>query len=125
MQPRAGWSGAAKVRIDATVVQANIHAPTDSSLLLDGVCVVTRLLKRSEKRFGFRIWSNHSRRAKPRMLAIQNTNSKRKQRVAYQDLLKVSHKVVGYAGRAAKHLRKQHLGDPKSQKLADELTHWR
>ena len=113
-----------KVRIDATVVEANIHPPTDSSLLSDGVRVLTRLLTRTDKRYGFKLWTNHRRRAKRRLLAIQNTGSKRKQRVAYGDLLKVSHKVVGYAGRAAKHLREQHLGDPKAQELADELTHY-
>jgi IS5 family transposase len=34
-----------KLRIDGTVVETNIHAPTDSSLLNDGVRVISRLLK--------------------------------------------------------------------------------
>jgi IS5 family transposase len=113
-----------KVRIDATVVEANIHPPTDSSLLSDGVRVLTRLLTRTDKRYGFKLWTNHRRRAKRRLLAIQNTGSKRKQRVAYGDLLKVSHKVVGYAHRAAKHLRDQHLEDSMAQELAGELTQY-
>ena len=112
------------VRVDATVVEANIHAPTDSSLMLDGVRVLTRLLTRAGKRFGFGLWSNHKRRAKRRMLAIQNTMSKRKRLDAYRDLLKVSHKVVGYAQRAANYLRVQHLGDSEAQELADEFTHY-
>ena len=33
-----------KVRVDSTVVETNVHAPTDSSLLWDGVRVLTRLL---------------------------------------------------------------------------------
>jgi len=61
-----------KVRIDATVVEANIHAPTDSSLMLDGVRVLTRLLKRADDCFGFELWSDHLRRAKRRMLANIN-----------------------------------------------------
>ena len=35
-----------KMRVDTTVVETNIHYPTDSSLLGDGVRVLTRLMKR-------------------------------------------------------------------------------
>src|ERR1700751_3892295 len=37
----------AVVRIDSTVCEALMHAPSDSSLLLDGVRVMTRLLKQA------------------------------------------------------------------------------
>ncbi len=36
-----------KLRTDGTVVETNIHYPTDSSLLYDGVRVLSRLLKRA------------------------------------------------------------------------------
>jgi IS5 family transposase len=35
-----------RMRVDTTVVETNIHYPTDSSLLGDGVRVLTRLMKR-------------------------------------------------------------------------------
>jgi len=35
-----------KLRVDTTVVETNIHYPTDSSLMGDGVGVLTRLMKR-------------------------------------------------------------------------------
>jgi len=35
-----------KVRVDSTVVETHIHEPTDSSLLCDGVQVLTRLMRR-------------------------------------------------------------------------------
>ena len=35
-----------KLRVDTTVVETNIHYPTDSSLMGDGVRVLTRLMKR-------------------------------------------------------------------------------
>ena len=38
---------ARKLRIDGTVVETNIHYPTDSSLLGDGARVLTRTLQRS------------------------------------------------------------------------------
>src|SRR5690349_18294506 len=38
-----------KLRTDGTVVETNIHQPTDSSLLNDGVRVISRLLKRAHR----------------------------------------------------------------------------
>ena len=35
-----------KMRVDTTVVETNIHYPTDSTLLGDGTRVLTRLSKR-------------------------------------------------------------------------------
>src|SRR5215471_9676735 len=35
-----------KMRLDTTATETNIHYPTDSSLLLDGVRVLTRTMKR-------------------------------------------------------------------------------
>ena len=121
---QSGVERGRKVRIDATVVEANIHAPTDSSLMCDGVRVLTRLLKQADGCFGFGLWADHRRRAKRRMLAVQHTGSRRKRTEAYRDLLKVSHKVVGYAHRADNYLRNQHLGDSEAQDLARELTHY-
>src|SRR5262249_18658911 len=39
----------AKMRVDTTVVETNIHYPTDSSLLGDGVRVLTRIMKKVTK----------------------------------------------------------------------------
>ena len=86
-----------KVRIDATVTESNIHAPTDSSLLLDGVRVLVRLLSRAGQHFDVGHFSDHRRRAKRRALAILHTGSAKKRTVAYRDLLKVTKKTVGYA----------------------------
>ena len=41
-----------KLRIDGTVVQTNIHYPSDSSLLSDGVRVTSRLLRRAKALIG-------------------------------------------------------------------------
>src|SRR5277367_3586722 len=41
-----------KLRVDTTVVETNIHYPTDSSLLGDGARVLTRTMKRIEKQAG-------------------------------------------------------------------------
>src|SRR6267154_356179 len=41
-----------KMRVDTTVVETNIHYPTDSSLLGDGARVLTRTMKKVEKAAG-------------------------------------------------------------------------
>jgi transposase, IS5 family len=47
-----GLSPGAKMRVDTTVVETNIHYPTDSSLLGDGVRVLTRVMKKITKIVG-------------------------------------------------------------------------
>ena len=42
----------ARMRVDTTVVETNIHYPTDSSLLADGVRVLTRTTRRVVTRVG-------------------------------------------------------------------------
>lgn len=87
-----------QVRIDCTCVETNIHEPSDSSLLYDGVRVLTRLIQQA-KGAGVRVpgFSNHKRRAKRRMLAIMNAKNKKQRKAAYMDLLKVADRVLGYA----------------------------
>ena len=90
-----------QVRIDCTVVESNIHEPTDSSLLWDSVRVLTRLLHRAKQDFGLRLsFQDHTRRAKRRLLGIMNSRSKKDRKSKYADLIKVTTKSIGYAQRA-------------------------
>ena len=90
-----------QVRIDCTVVESNIHEPTDSSLLWDSVRVLTRLLHRTKQDFGLRLsFQDHTRRAKRRLLGIMNSRSKKDRKSKYADLIKVTTKSIGYAQRA-------------------------
>lgn len=61
-----------KVRVDTTVVSANIHHPTDASLLCDGVRVINRVVKRIKKVFSVvKIkWRDRSRSIKRRIISI-------------------------------------------------------
>jgi IS5 family transposase len=87
-----------EVRIDCTVVESNIHEPTDSSLLWDSVRVLTRLLDRAKEDFRLRIsFQDHTRRAKRRLLGIMNSRSKKDRKSKYADLIKVTTKSIGYA----------------------------
>jgi IS5 family transposase len=89
-------------RIDCTVVSSNIHEPTDSSLLWDSVRVITRMLGNIKEQFkDLNIsYKDHTRRAKKRMLGVMNAKNKKVRKQQYQDLLKMTHNVVGYAQKA-------------------------
>ena len=49
---QAGVVTGRRLRVDTTVIETNVHYPTDSSLLTDGVRVVTRTLKKIEAVIG-------------------------------------------------------------------------
>lgn len=86
-----------QVRIDCTVVETNIHAPSDSSLLFDSVRVLARTLDLIRQRgVGVR-FNDHSRRAKRRMLNVQYAKTQKQRMAAYRDLLRICRKTVGYA----------------------------
>ena len=91
-----------EARTDCTVVSSTIHEPTDSRLLWDAVRVLTRILGRITERFDevHIPFSDHTKRAKRRMLAVMNAKSKKARKKQYIDLLKVTHKTVNYARKA-------------------------
>ena len=93
---------AREVRIDCTVVETNIHAPTDSSLLFDAVWVLTRLLHAAKEACGSKGigFKDHCRRAKRRMLSIEYARNERQRKSCYRDLLKVARNTLGYSRRA-------------------------
>jgi len=49
---RRGVIQGRKMRVDTTVVESNIHYPTDSGLLNDGMRVLTRTMKKMEQKAG-------------------------------------------------------------------------
>ena len=51
---RAGVTHGRRFRIDTTVVETNVHYPTDSTLLQDGVRVLTRTMQRASAALGDR-----------------------------------------------------------------------
>ena len=91
-----------QVRIDCTVVSSNIHDPTDSNLLWDCVRVLTRMLVQINERFDELDipFTDHTKRAKRRMLGVMNAKDKKARKEQYKDLLKVTHKTVNYAHNA-------------------------
>jgi IS5 family transposase len=86
-----------QARFDCTVMESNIHPPTDSTLLFDCVRVLARMLN-ALRELGVKVYfADHGRRAKRRVLAVQYAKKEGQRKAAYRDLLKLAHKTVGYA----------------------------
>src|SRR3989441_1577501 len=98
-----------KMRVDTTVVETNIHYPTDSSLLGDGVRVLTRTMKKITGIAGAAGTQlrDRSRSVKWRVLEIaraaraKGRQSGEKLAQAYRRLLEATGRVVGQAKRFA------------------------
>ena len=118
-----------KLRLDSTVVETDIHAPSDSTLLWDGVRVITRWLfegKEFSPQPGYR-FSDHRRVMKKRLLKIQNTRSKTARESAYRDMLEYAYRVCTYGKEAAEELYEYKGGkDPfdmfRARDLADRIA---
>jgi IS5 family transposase len=108
-----------KVRVDSTPSRTNIHEPTDSSLLWDAVRVMVRLMHAASEHVEL-LWTDHSRRAKRRTVAIISARNKRR-RDLYRDLLEVSRRTVRYAQSALQALKKAGL---ESLPCAAQLAHY-
>jgi IS5 family transposase len=101
-----GMEDGTRVRTDCTEVESNIHMPTDSSLMWDCVRALVRLLQRASSYVAVS-FSDHSRRAKRRDVAINNAKSNADRRPMYRDLMEVTQRTVGYANRAIAALERQ------------------
>jgi IS5 family transposase len=78
-------------------MESNIHPPTDSTLLFDCVRVLARVLN-ALRQYGVKVhFTDHGRRAKRRLLAVQYAKKEGQRKAAYRDLLKLARKTVGYA----------------------------
>lgn len=85
------------LRSDTTVTETNIHYPTDSSLLVDGVRILTRLLRELSQYDASIEYSNHHRRAKSRLYEINNAKSAETRLPLYRDLMEVAEMTRGYS----------------------------
>lgn len=94
-----------KLRTDTTVVESNIHYPTDSTLLGDGIRVLSRGLGRMAQRCKSEVLAvvNHARAVKYRLLEISRAAkvvteaSRERMRRSYAKLLGLTRSVVRQA----------------------------
>lgn len=100
-----------QLRVDTTVVETDIHYPTDATLLWDSVRTLTRLVKElgeilPDVASGF---PNRTRSARRRMQEIQRmtaTERTHQQLPKYRELIEITQGVVDKAGKAAKAAKK-------------------
>jgi IS5 family transposase len=121
-----GLEDGRKLRVDTTVVQTDIHHPTDNTLLWDVVRVLTRLVDQLERAIGLPIkgFRNRTRAARRRMQALQRmtpTQRKRHQRQKYRELIDITEEVVESARHGLRDTHKVCLIDPVAQSAAEEL----
>ena len=121
-----GLEDGKKLRVDTTVVQTDVHHPTDNTLLWDVVRVVTRLIGQLADVIERRIkgFPNRTRAARRRMLAIQRmttTQRHARQTGKYRELIGIAEKVVECARSALEDARNARSKDLLSDLAAEEL----
>jgi IS5 family transposase len=116
-----------KLRVDTTVVETDIHYPTDSSLLGDGVRVLTRTMKRIAQiagRAGTRL-RDRTRTVRYRVLEIARASRSRvsqgqeRMKAIYRKLLHSTARVVGQARRFAQDVA---TGAKRARHLMEQLS---
>jgi len=106
-----------KLRTDTTAVETNVHFPTDSTLLGDGIRVLSRSLKRiaTECKSGALEVVNHGRAVKHRLLEISRAAKsptevgRQRMRDSYHKLLALTGKLVRQAGEIVERWQKRKL----------------
>jgi transposase, IS5 family len=114
---RKGVAQGRKFRTDTTAVESNVHYPTDSSLLGDGIRVLSRSLQRiaAECKSGALEVVNHGRAVKHRLLEISRAAksrtkaSRRHLRNSYHKLWALTRSVVRQAGEIVERWQKGKL----------------
>jgi IS5 family transposase len=115
------------LRSDSTVIKAAIHEPTDSSLLVDCVRVLTRLLREAREYVALQ-FTNHHKRAKRRAMAIQHAAKAEQRLPLYRDLVKVAENMVASARFSVEKLElyfpSEAFQQPELGELRDALVHY-
>ena len=116
-----------KLRTDGTVVETNIHAPSDSHLLEDSVRVIGRSLQRAKqvisKQTGLadKVFRNRIRSARKTGRQIRRLITRQKEagKQAYRKLVKITKQTVDQAKQVLEILAE--LSDDPAQRLRDTL----
>jgi len=111
---------AVKLRTDTTVVESNVHYPTDSTLLQDGIRVLTRAVKRiaQECPSGAVKLTDHARSAQRRVLEIHRAAksfteaARERMKQSYGGLMRLARGVVRTADKVLEELRNGKLPVP-------------
>ena len=121
-----------KLRLDTTVTEANIHYPTDTSLLADGIKVVGRTVSKLKK-LGVKIgdkFVNHTRRAKKICFTLAQVLRQRVNRndprviKAKKELVEMAEDILIQGQRVQDKLAKQKEKSSRTEILRKRLSEW-
>ena len=108
-----GLEDGKNLRVDTTVVETNIHYPTDATLLWDTVRTITRLVEDLHQKLpqGVKGFTNRTRSARRRMQALQRMTAQQREQqqpTKYRELIRITEQVVHHARQvveATQHIR--------------------
>jgi IS5 family transposase len=121
-----GLEDGKKLRVDTTVVETDIHHPTDSTLLWDVVRVITRLMGRLAELLPNAVagFSDRRRSARRRMQEIQRMTPTQRhalQRDKYRQLIAITQQVVHNARGVLEKTKDECAVDLMDDIIIDEL----
>ena len=120
-----------KMRVNTTVVETNIHYPTDSSLLGDGARVLMRTMKKIEKQAGKlkRKVRDRTRSVNTRVRAIamasrqRAARSEERRQKQYGELLRYSRQILNDTRRVMQEIEEMSVKRKKGlRRLAENLS---
>jgi len=102
-----GLENGKQLRVDTTVVETNIHFPTDATLLWDTVRTVTRLIQDLHEILprGVQGFTNRTRSARRRMQELERMTAQERhtqQEPKYRELLRITEQVLANARQVIK-----------------------
>lgn len=121
-----------KLRMDTTVTEANIHYPTDTSLLADGIKAISRTVAKLKK-MGSHIshkFVNHTRKAKKVCLELAKVLKQRVNRTdprvvkANEELMELAKDVLGQAQEIQNQLTETEAQTSATRILTRRLSGW-
>jgi len=121
-----GLEDGKQLRVDTTVVETNIHFPTDATLLWDTVRTVTRLVEDLHEILprGVQRFTNRTRSARRRMQELERMSATQRhtqQEPKYRELLRITGQVLENARQVVKKTAKVKGVDVLSGVAIDQL----
>ena len=121
-----GLEDGKQLRVDTTVVETDIHFPTDATLLWDTVRTVTRLVEDLHERLprGVPGFTNRTRSARRRMQELERMTAKERhtqQELKYRELLRITEQVLESARQVVRKTAKIKGVDVASSLGIDQL----
>jgi len=114
------------LRVDTTVVETDIHFPTDATLLWDTVRSVTRLVKELHQRLprGVQGFTNRTRSARRHMQELERMTAQERhtqQEPRYRELLRITQQVLESARQMVKKTGKVKGVDATASLMIDQI----